>query len=114
MQNMSMHLSLRFDNSVDSNPSEGNKTERMEVFSQADLSDSALAILAALSMAEVIIINQKSTKVKYLTQDSLVFVLMEDSEMVLQIGLVLAGEFCVTMLTFFSEDHLLLLPVEHL
>ena len=57
----------------------------MEVFSQADLSDSALAILAVLSMAEVIIINQKSTKVKYLTQGSLVFVRMEDSEMVLQI-----------------------------
>ena len=86
----------------------------MEVFSQADFSDSALAILAALSMAEVIIINQKSTKVKYLTQGSLVFVRMEDSEMVLQIGLVLAGEFCVTMLTFFSRDHLHLLPVEHL
>ena len=86
----------------------------MEVFSHADLSDSAFAILAALSMAEVIIINQKSTKVKYLTQDSLVFVLMEDSEMVLQIGLVLAGEFCVTMLTFFSRDHLHLLPVEDL
>ena len=35
MQNMSMHLSLRFDNSVDSKPSEGKK-KRMEVFSQAD------------------------------------------------------------------------------
>ena len=58
---------LRFDNSVDSKPSEGNNTERMEVFSHADLSDSAFAILAALSMAEVIIINQKSTTVKYLT-----------------------------------------------
>ena len=46
---------------------EQNNTERMEVFSHADLSDSAFAILAALSMAEVIIINQKSTTVKYLT-----------------------------------------------